>query len=590
MGHVPERWLPLPLLCAVALFLGTANAHAATTTTVTVTSGQTIVSGLNAGDKVDIVATLSTNDPDENGEGEPLVLSSTGGFSASVPNYAQPTAFSFTASTDGESLSGSIAGYDGDETATVTVTVNSKAKKRFTQAQKDALAKAAADLNIWAAGGATVTAICAVLPPPADLCVAFFGPFSGVTWIGSALYGRLALDPSDPDYTDIAQPSTASLDLMTLGPGKTQAEVDAFNALIGNEELAAAYAEAAYVTVNRAQGAADAGSDDWEAKQVAALNGYTAHLGALLEAQPALLNAFADALQAGGITRTITPNDVFNFEFQVVFGTGLPQSVLDTLRTLGVDQQAFEQIQELAFVQNIFDVAGDYPAMLRNQSFQADLRAAGTALGSVADTSPPTTTASLDGPTGKNGWYTGAVKVTLSATDPDGAADVASTHYSVDGGAAQTYAAPFSVSGDGTHVVSYWSVDQAGNEETHRSTTIAIDGTAPVVSVTATPAQLWPPNGKLVDVTVSGSATDAGSGLDSSSAAFSVADEYGAVQPSGPLAVAADGSYSVHVSLEARRDGSDLDGRKYAVTVTASDLAGNVGTASFVVLVPHDQR
>jgi len=100
----------------------------------------------------------------------------------------------------------------------------------------------------------------------------------------------------------------------------------------------------------------------------------------------------------------------------------------------------------------------------------------------TVDTTPPTTTAALSSPAGSNGWYTGAVTVTLSATDPDGAADVAATYYAVDGGAQQTYASAFSVSGDGTHAVSYWSVDKAGNAEAHNSVTIKIDGTQPTIS------------------------------------------------------------------------------------------------------------
>lgn len=41
---------------------------------------------INKGDTVTIQAMLSTSDPNENGEGEPLYLQSSGGFSATISN------------------------------------------------------------------------------------------------------------------------------------------------------------------------------------------------------------------------------------------------------------------------------------------------------------------------------------------------------------------------------------------------------------------------------------------------------------------------------------------------------------------------
>jgi hypothetical protein len=68
------------------------------------------------------------------------------------------------------------------------------------------------------------------------------------------------------------------------------------------------------------------------------------------------------------------------------------------------------------------------------------------------DITPPTTTASLSGPTGNNGWYIGSVQVTLTATDPD--SPVSATYYSLDGGNYVTYTVPFNVSGDAIHQLS----------------------------------------------------------------------------------------------------------------------------------------
>ena len=110
----------------------------------------------------------------------------------------------------------------------------------------------------------------------------------------------------------------------------------------------------------------------------------------------------------------------------------------------------------------------------------------------------------------------------------------------------------------------------------------------PAVTVSADPTTLWPPNGKMVSVTVSGAITDACSVVDA--AEYSVLDEYGEIQPSGPVTLAAGGSYSFAILLQASRSGSDKDGRAYTITVSAKDDAGHLGSGSTVVTVPHDHR
>jgi len=118
---------------------------------------------------------------------------------------------------------------------------------------------------------------------------------------------------------------------------------------------------------------------------------------------------------------------------------------------------------------------------------------------------------------------------------------------------------------------------------------VNIDLTPPAVSVSANPASLWPPNGKMVPVTVSGNITDNLSGVNPSTAAFVVVDEYGSIQPSGPVTLGSGGSYSFIVSLQASRKGNDKDGRQYVITVSAKDFAGNLGSAATTVTVPHNQ-
>ena len=117
-----------------------------------------------------------------------------------------------------------------------------------------------------------------------------------------------------------------------------------------------------------------------------------------------------------------------------------------------------------------------------------------------------------------------------------------------------------------------------------------LDTTPPVITITATPETLWPPNGKMVSVTIVGTITDAGSGVDPRTATYAVTDAYGSVQPSGPITFGANGSYVFTISLRASRNGNNKDGRQYLITVSVQDNAGNTGAAATGVTVPHAQR
>jgi len=124
---------------------------------------------------------------------------------------------------------------------------------------------------------------------------------------------------------------------------------------------------------------------------------------------------------------------------------------------------------------------------------------------------------------------------------------------------------------------------------------VLIDGAAcdeapPAITVAATPASLWPATGKTATVTVSGTITRSGCGLDVITAAYAVHDEYGEVHPSGPVTLGAGGHFSFAVSLPASRRGTDFDGRQYTISVQAQTARGHTATATTTVAVSHDRR
>lgn len=199
------------------------------------------------------------------------------------------------------------------------------------------------------------------------------------------------------------------------------------------------------------------------------------------------------------------------------------------------------------------------------------------------DTAAPTTTASLGGFAGVNGWYRGPVQVALAAVDA-GVSGVAATWYGLDQGAPQQYSTPFAISGDGSHSLTYWSVDRAGNQEAPRDLALKIDGTVPSVTAAATVQMVRTARGWVASTAVTGRITDATAGVDPAGATYAVTDEYGLLQPGGAVVVQADGSYAFTLALDPASN-SDKDGRTYWITVQARDLAGNAGSGAVAVTV-----
>jgi hypothetical protein len=90
----------------------------------------------------------------------------------------------------------------------------------------------------------------------------------------------------------------------------------------------------------------------------------------------------------------------------------------------------------------------------------------------VPELDPPTTTMSLEGTAGLDGWFLSEVTVTLTAEDASG---VAGTFYSMNEGAWIPYSGSWVVDSEGVWEMSYYSVDVMGNVEPPGETTVKVD-------------------------------------------------------------------------------------------------------------------
>ena len=125
-------------------------------------------------------------------------------------------------------------------------------------------------------------------------------------------------------------------------------------------------------------------------------------------------------------------------------------------------------------------------------------------IAAASDNTPPVTTSSFN--PGTNALFKANQTVTLAATDSG--SGVKATYFTIDSGA-YVLGTSFSVSGDGLHTYSYYSVDNANNTEaSHVSNSFRIDTVAPVTTNSALAGTIY--TGPQTFILA---ATDSGSGV-----------------------------------------------------------------------------
>jgi hypothetical protein len=139
----------------------------------------------------------------------------------------------------------------------------------------------------------------------------------------------------------------------------------------------------------------------------------------------------------------------------------------------------------------------------------------------------------------------------------------------------------------GTNMVQVTVTDASGVSASCGTTVTIVDTTPPVITkVSASPSVLWPPNHKMVMVTVNATVKDT-----CGSATWNIVS----VTSNEPANGRGDGNTSPDwqitgshtVSLRAERSGNG-SGRIYTITIQATDAAGNTSTSQTVtVKVPH---
>lgn len=203
--------------------------------------------------------------------------------------------------------------------------------------------------------------------------------------------------------------------------------------------------------------------------------------------------------------------------------------------------------------------------------------AAAQSLSVKIDTTAPSISAASSPAANGAGWNNEPVTTSFSCSDALSGIDAC--------------ASSVETSVEGTTTVTGSATDLAGNTAS-ASTTVKIDMTAPSCTSSPDPASLWPPNHKMIDVSLVTSTNDALSGVASFVLASAASDEadngLGDGDKPNDIQGFTIGSNDVSGSLRAERAGNG-DGRVYTLGYSVTDEAGNSASCSGSVTVPHSQ-
>ncbi|MBI3461392.1 hypothetical protein HY009_10735, partial [Candidatus Acetothermia bacterium] len=198
---------------------------------------------------------------------------------------------------------------------------------------------------------------------------------------------KLAADPPDPNYTEIAQPVTPPFTPITTQDPTLQKFVDAFNALLLNQAQTIGLDEALLHAMERAQGAYQAHDAFWQFQQLNAAAQFASQLATLLKAQTTLPSTIQKEWKNAGVPNiSLTKDDVARLQ-NSINTQGFPKEILDALAKLNVNQATIDQLKQQLLAQPPQALAGTFPAKLNDPKLNSATQAVASGFTQMASKS-----------------------------------------------------------------------------------------------------------------------------------------------------------------------------------------------------------
>ncbi|MBO3739354.1 copper-binding protein [Actinoplanes sp. NEAU-H7] len=209
----------------------------------------------------------------------------------------------------------------------------------------------------------------------------------------------------------------------------------------------------------------------------------------------------------------------------------------------------------------------------------------------AGDSTPPTTAIALTGDRDTAGRYLGAATATVTATDTGSGVD--RVEYQLDGGAWTAYTTPMVISTLGAHMLHSRAADKAGNVSAEQMAHFTVverpveDTTPPVVTAGVT-GQRDPAGHYIGTATVTVTATDTGSGVDTVEYRL---DSGAWTAYTSPVAVSVPGAHTVRYRATDKAGNTAAEQQvPFTVAGTGSDACPDSDTRDTVIIDGADTR
>jgi hypothetical protein len=235
--------------------------------------------------------------------------------------------------------------------------------------------------------GTAMTALGLALVPSPDpvtkggavVCLLVAG-FEFVIAVHAALK---AADPPDPHYRILARPHTPTPPKVAAGEGISGPEAAAINALLTSTAKYVGVARATLASLQRAQGAFNAGDRVWQRRQSRLAARYALAEAKLLLQFSTLRARVVAALAATGKPLAVAPVDVFRAQAELA-KNDLPSYLVTALRRFGLTDRNIQELRTSVFYVDRASAVGDLLSTLRKPAMEDAERAEALLLKALA--------------------------------------------------------------------------------------------------------------------------------------------------------------------------------------------------------------